>query len=67
MTHTITICETIDDVLLGELLLEFLDRDPTEDEVHEVLLELVGEAVLGEAVLGEAVLHRLPLHPLVGL
>ena len=63
MTHTITICETIDDVLLGELLLEFLDRDPTEDEVHEVLLELVGEAVLGELE-GH---HRLPLHPLVGL
>ena len=66
MTHTITICETIDDVLLGELLLEFLERDPTEDEVHEVpveLLELVGEAVLGELE-GH---HRLPLHPLVGL
>ena len=65
MTHTITICETIDDVLLGELLLEFLDRDPTEDEVHKVLVELL--ELVGEAVLGEAVLHRLPLHPLVGL
>ena len=66
MTHTITICETIDDVLLGEPLLDFLDRDPTEDEVHKVLvelLELVGEAVLGELE-GH---HRLPLHPLVGL
>ena len=66
MTHTITICETIDDVLLGEPLLEFLDRDPTEDEVHKVLVELL--ELVGEALLGELEGHQwLPLHPLVGL